>query len=492
MFTEKDYKQLDSMGISPDSVAAQIKMFESGFPYCTLVAPATPQRGVVVLTGNQINEALDRCAGYSGAICKFVPASGAATRMFKELYELMDAIEKGRGEERNKNGESFFKNLQRFAFYNDLKSRGIDESSNKAAVIKTLLEPDGLNYGQLPKGLIKFHSYKNSQRTPFEEHLIAAAGYAKDAEGVAEVVFTVSPEHLDSFIVLKNKILPELEKLYSCSFKVEFTTQKRSTDTIAVDLNNRPFRTKDSSLLFRPAGHGALIENLNEIDSELIIIRNIDNISKEDYLQNNIKWKKILTGVLIGLRDKIFGYLERIDNSFDSELAEEIIDFFDKELATETPRIPGEILKDYLRAKLNRPVRVCGMVKNSGEPGGGPFIVRDAEGSTSLQILESAQLDLNDKNTADMLKQSTHFNPVDIVCCVKDYKGFKFNLREFSDPETGFITHKSMEGRELKALEMPGLWNGAMSRWNTLFVEVPLSTFTPVKTIFDLLREEHQ
>jgi hypothetical protein len=349
-----------------------------------------------------------------------------------------------------------------------------------------------LNYGQLPKGLLKFHRYPNETRTPFEEHLIEAAEYARSKEGVATITFTVSPEHIDLFKKLAEKVEPEYQKRYGCKFEIIFTTQKKSTDTIAVDPENKPFRLNDSSLLFRPAGHGALIENLNDMDYDIVIIKNIDNIPMERYLANNSLWKNILTGVLLDIRDKLFSYLQKIESDDSESLVEEIYKFFSIELSTELPKVPETLLKDYLRAKLDRPVRVCGVVKNLGEPGGGPFLVRDSDGSVTPQILEGAQLNLSDKKTSNILAESTHFNPVDIVCSFIDHNGEKFDLNRFTDPETGFISEKSQEGRKLKALELPGLWNGAMSNWNTVFVEVPVSTFSPVKTVFDLLREEHQ
>ena len=491
MFSLKDYNQMASLGISREVVLNQIDIFKKGFPYLEVVSAATPKKGVKVLSEAEKSKAIQRSNSFEGTISKFVPASGAATRMFKELYDIMK-IQNERQYDQNPLAVRFFNELKRFPFYDDLVQLEVFKSDNKSEIIRKLLNPDGLNYGQLPKGLLKFHRYPKETRTPFEEHLIEAAEYARTKAGVATITFTVSPEHTELFKRLAEKLEQEYEKRYGCKFDIFFTTQKKSTDTIAVDPANNPFRLNDSSLLFRPAGHGALIENLNELDSDIVIIKNIDNIPKERYLDNNSLWKKILTGVLLEKRDMLFGYLQKIESDYSELLAEEIYEFFKLELSTELPKVPDALRRDYLRAKLDRPIRVCGVVKNLGEPGGGPFLVRDSDGSVSPQILEGAQLNINDKRTLEILAESTHFNPVDIVCSFKDHEGEKFNLKLFTDPETGFISEKSLEGRSLKALELPGLWNGAMSNWNTVFVEVPLSTFTPVKTVFDLLREEHQ
>ncbi|PKO95958.1 MAG: DUF4301 domain-containing protein [Bacteroidetes bacterium HGW-Bacteroidetes-7] len=491
MFSSKDYDQMAQSGINREVVLNQIETFKKGFPYLEVVSAATPKKGVKILSESEKSTAIQRCSSFEGTICKFVPASGAATRMFKELYDVI-MTDNEHQSENNPLSARFLNELKRFPFYEDLKVLGAFTTDNKLDIIRKVLNSDGLNYGQLPKGLLKFHRYQDETRTPFEEHLIEAAQYARSKQGVATITFTVSPEHIDLFKKLAEKVEPVYQKRYGCKFDILFTTQKKSTDTIAVDPENKPFRLNDSSLLFRPAGHGALIENLNDMDYDIVIIKNIDNIPMERYLDNNSQWKKILTGVLLEIRDKLFAYLHKIENEYSEHLAEEIYRFFSIELSTELPKVPDTLIKDYLWAKLDRPVRVCGVVKNLGEPGGGPFLVRDSDGSVSPQILEGAQLNLNDKKTIKTLSESTHFNPVDIVCSFKDHEGERFNLKLFTDPETGFISEKSQEGRKLKALELPGLWNGAMSNWNTVFVEVPVSTFSPVKTVFDLLREEHQ
>jgi len=492
MFTEQDITTIRQKGISPEEIDKQLTHFRSGFPYLDIIAPATPDCGIKVLSEKEITEAEEIRNNYTGEVCKFVPASGAATRMFKDLFEASKLASEGKVFSKDSPGERFIKELRKFPFYNDLRRVGIDSGSSPKVILESLLFADGLGYGNLPKGLIKFHKYDGFERTSFEEHLAEASQYALSADGIARMVVTVSEEHLTSFIALTDSLKSSYEKRYKCRYEIVFTLQKPSTDTIAVDMDNKPFRGKDGRLLFRPAGHGALIENLNDIPSDIVIIKNIDNVTREELSGDTIKWKRIQTGVLLKLRERIFHYLNVLEDSSDTLLLDEITLFLKSELNIEIPNIPAVLLKDYLKAKLNRPIRVCGMVKNEGEPGGGPFIIRDSDGSTSLQILESAQLNTKDSKISDMVNRSTHFNPVDLTCCFTDYRGCKFDLKRFTDPETGFISEKSVEGRPVKALELPGLWNGAMSQWNTVFVEVPLSTFTPVKTVFDLLRAEHQ
>ncbi len=491
MLTQEDLIQLEEQGVSKESVMEEIGCFEKGFPFLRIVSPATVENGIFQLSVKEQNDAISKYDDFEGEICKFVPASGAATRMFKDLYEGMSKLDRGEAPGKNSSVNLFFHYLGSFAFYNDLtKFPGFD-IKDRLATLKLVLLPQGLNYGSLPKGLIKFHKYLQGSRTAFEEHLVEAALYSKGKDGISRLVVTVAPEHLDGFRALLERARKKYESRYDVEYDVKFTIQKQSTDTIAVDDKNNPFRKEDGSLVFRPAGHGALIENLNELTSDIIIIKNIDNVVKEQLLPETIRWKKILGGVLISVKEKINSYLRALDGESDSLLNEEIINFLEKTFCIRIPSVPDVILKEYLRAKLDRPVRVCGMVKNLGEPGGGPYIVYDADGATSLQILESAQLDKTDPRTKEFMRKSTHFNPVDLVCSFKDYNGNKYDLHRFIDPETGFISNKSLEGRPIKALELPGLWNGAMSQWNTVFIEVPVVTFNPVKTVIDLLRPEH-
>lgn len=485
MFTKDDFKRIADRGIAIDDVYRQIDNFKNGFPAPNVISPATPDNGIVILDDNQQSSAISRFDSYDGSLSKFVPASGAASRMFKDLYQALDLIEKGETLKGEASAQQFFDNIGKFPFLNG------------SSVLNLVLGEKGLGYGTKPKGMILFHKYENETRTAFEEHLVEGASYCLDKNGVSTLYFTVSPEHIEGFEELFDSVRERYEKRFGCRFQISFTTQSPSTDTVAVEEDNTPFRDEHGEILFRPGGHGALLKNLNETESALVIIKNIDNVAKEHLLDQTIMWKKIICGVLIEIKEKIFGYLNRLDsverNSDESaKLYGEIIDFLRTELFTEIPDINSAILHDYLYAKLNRPIRVCGMVKNEGEPGGGPYIVRDNDGSSSLQILESAQLDMKDPEVKKMVSGATHFNPVDLVVWIKDYKGNRFDLNRYTDPMTGFISTKSYEGRVLKAQELPGLWNGAMSNWNTLFVETPLITFNPVKTVMDLLRPEHQ
>lgn len=369
------------------------------------------------------------------------------------------------------------------------------EERQYKAIVSNLLEAAGLNYGALPKGLLKFHRYADGVRTPLEEHLVEGALYAAGKSGEANVHFTVSTEHRQLFQQLVDAKVAEYEAKYGIRYHVSFSEQKPSTDTVAADMENKPFRDK-GKLLFRPGGHGALIENLNDLDADVVFIKNIDNVVPDRLKGDTVTYKKLLAGVLVTLQAKAFDYLHLLDGGhYSHDQLEEIIRFVQRDLRcrrADLKQLEDADLVIYLRKKLNRPMRVCGMVKNVGEPGGGPFLAYNPDGTVSLQILESSQIDMKDPEKKAMFEQGTHFNPVDLVCAVRDYKGNKFNLLNYVDKATGFISYKSKGGKELKALELPGLWNGSMSDWNTVFVEVPLSTFNPVKTVNDLLREQHQ
>ena len=435
-------------------------------------------------------------------IVKFVPASGAASRMFKNMFEFLGAEYEIPTTDFEK---KFFANVHNFAFFNDLNAaceknnaKGIDAlvaEGNYKAVVANLLENAGLNYGALPKGLLKFHSYEDGVRTPLEEHLVEGALYAAGKTGKVNVHFTVSTEHRELFQALVAEKVAQYAQKYGIEYKVSFSEQKPSTDTIAADMDNNPFRD-NGKLLFRPGGHGALIENLNDLDADIVFIKNIDNVVPDRLKDETVTYKKLIAGVLVSLQKKAFDYLELLDGGkYTHEQLEEIIRFVQQDLCcrkTDIKELEDAELVIYLRKKLNRPMRVCGMVKNVGEPGGGPFLAYNPDGTISLQILESSQIDMNDAEKKAMFEKGTHFNPVDLVCAVRDYKGNKFNLVNYVDKATGFISYKSKSGKELKALELPGLWNGAMSDWSTVFVEVPLGTFNPVKTVNDLLREQHQ
>ena len=504
MFTPRDLAQIKEMNLSLDEVEEQLKRFKQGFPYLTIISAATIDKGIMRIPETAEKHYIEEWAHFlrdDHQVVKFVPASGAASRMFKDLFAFLDADYAVPTTEAEK---TFFGNIDKFAFYlsldascKDLYGHSVSELVERGRykdVVSTLLMPDGLNYGYLPKGLLLFHKYPEGNRTPVGEHLTEGSYYAMNRDREVNIHFTVSPEHRPFFEALVGARKSAYEMKLDCFFDVSYSEQKPCTNTIAVDMNDEPFREEDGSLLFRPGGHGALIENLNDVDAEIIFIKNIDNVVPDRLKPHEAQYKKLLAGVLVRLRQRAFGYLEKLEkgNCSTEELAE-MFEFTKNELCIIPPEGGlTESLPDYLKRKLDRPFRVCGMVKNVGEPGGGPFIVKNADGTASLQILESSQIDPNDPKAMEALKKSSHFNPVDLVCAVKDRKGKKYHLPDYVDKNTGFISKKSKNGKELKALELPGLWNGGMSDWNTIFVEVPISTFNPVKTVNDLLRPEHQ
>lgn len=469
----------------------QLKYFREGFPWMKIDAPATPGKGINVLTPAQEDDSIEYLgkAAVDGMV-KFVPASGAASRMFKDIF--------GGLEQPNDAVRKLTENIKKFAFY-DEDLFGSPSASSDADCTHTaavLLKEPGLGYGSKPKGVLKFHRYSNEVRTALAEHLVEGQEYMRNADGTVNLTVTISPEHRELFESALAGIRDKYEKRYGVKYNIRFTYQSKETDTIAVTPDNEPFLCDDGKVLRRPAGHGALIYNLNEVEEELVSIKNIDNVAVESFLPVTARYKKVLMGCALKLRDRIFGFLDALDNASPDDavslVKKEILPFLHNELCVEIPEMPDGKLVGFVRAKLNRPVRVCGMVKNLGEPGGGPFVIREADGSTSLQILESVQINKDDPEAVAALNSATHFNPVDLVCCLKDYKGRKFNLPDYVDPDAGFISSKSFQGRELRALELPGLWNGSMSRWNTMFVEVPVETFNPVKVVLDLLRPAHQ
>ncbi|MEZ4827936.1 MAG: DUF4301 family protein [Bacteroidia bacterium] len=511
MFSQKDHDQIAAIGASPAIIEQQIESFRKGFPFLKIDRAATVGDGIIRLEEAAVNENINRyeSALANKKVLKFVPASGAASRMFKSLFSLMDSY-KGTSDDQAKFEKdtsfqsvyTFFRRIDDFAFASDLKEtfasgewEKLLSEKNYPPILRHLLNDEGLGYGNLPKGLLQFHTYKEGPRTPAQEHLVEAANYCTVRGGTAYLHMTVSPEHKEKFTAHIAAKKAAIEAAFGVKIEVSFSIQKPSTDTIAVDPGNQPFRNPDGSLLFRPGGHGALIENLNEMDADVIFIKNIDNVVPDRLKEETYRYKKALAGVLLSVQETVFAYLDTLETADDVQLSE-IDSFIRHTLCTQPPAAfdswDREKKKAYFRSKLNRPMRACGMVKNEGEPGGGPFWAQNSDGSVSLQIAESAQIDTQDPTQKDLMATATHFNPVDLVCAPRDRHGKSFDLLRFRDPQTGFISSKSQGGKELKALELPGLWNGAMSDWNTLFVEVPIITFNPVKTVNDLLRDEHQ
>lgn len=507
--SEKDIELLISKGIGRDKVSEQIKTFKEGIPFIQLDRPAVINDGIQKFSDSQekklvahFDKGKDRFK-----LLKFVPASGAASRMFKVLFEFLESYDPDTeklsaylSRPKNKEIKLFFDDLQKFPFYEIIQDRIQDQTTDgdhqALAFVKEMLEADKLHYDFYPKGLLPFHKYEKHIKTAFEEHLKEGAIYASSRK-VTRLHFTVSEQHETMFHQLYEENKESLTQSTGVEFIVNFSQQKSSTDTIAVTEENMPFRAQNGSLLFRPGGHGALIENLNEQDADMIFIKNIDNVVVDSYAEEVAFSKKVLAGLLMSLQDKAFAYNEMLDrNDLDLDHLKEIQEFLSEELnvrfADNFSSFSLAEQIEILRDKINRPMRICGMVKNEGEPGGGPFWIRDTHGHISLQIVESAQVNMDQENQARIFGASTHFNPVDIVCGVKNYKGDKYNLLNFVDVKQGFISEKTKDGKTLKALELPGLWNGGMAYWNTVFVEVPLITFNPVKTVNDLLRPQHQ
>ena len=513
MFSKNDIDQISAMGTTPEAVLSQIEIFKKGIPHIKLVRPAIVGDGIIRLDEKSLMKWVEKYDKHSPnyTVVKFVPASGAATRMFKDAFQWLDELKSGLSEDdlchKYSEANTFFSNVRQLALWEDLtkilENKGMDaeecyHSKNYKCILEALLGEDGLNYSNLPKGLIKFHKYpdKKESRTPVEEHLVEGAKYARIQDGTVRIHFTVSPAHRDHFSRLTDELVPLYGKSYEAQYEISFSLQKTSTDTIAVDINNEPFREDDGKLHFRPGGHGALIENLNDLDGDFVFIKNIDNVVPDSLKEPTIIYKKVIGGLLIHLQDKIDEILRKIhENDFKKEDYPEVREFVIEQLNIDPLLIPEDFSEgiEILPNLLDRPVRVCGMVKNVGEPGGGPFWVENLENnSCSLQIVESSQVNVKDPGQEHIFKKATHFNPVDLVCSIRSWNDDQYDLREFIDNDTCFISHKSKNGRDLKALELPGLWNGAMAKWITVFVEVPLITFNPVKTVNDLLRKEHR
>lgn len=507
--TKIDIEELKRRGITEEEIHRQIENFKNKFPFIKLKRPATVGNGIISFDEERINKFIEIFENNNNLKkIKFVPASGAATRMFKALHEFDDTFKQS-GNDINilkkdayKSIRFFFDNIKKLAFFDDLDKKvneitgenveSLLSQNRHNEIIEILLNSDGLNYSNLPKGLLKFHKYSDHSRTAFEEQISESIFYCKNYDNVVPNHFTVSTEFTNKFISLSEELKRKYEPAYNVNLDITFSVQNPSTDTIAVDSNFELVRNTDGSLYFHPAGHGALLENLNNINGDLIFIKNIDNVVPFEKQNLIAKYKKFLGGLLIYYKNKVDSYLKKIESEYSTELETEILDFIKKELFIEIPADKKiKDLKTFLFEKLNRPIRVCGMVKNMGEPGGGPFWVENHDGTSSLQIVESSQINHHDRVQDLILQSSTHFNPVDIVCNIYDYKGNKFDLKKFRDLSQGIITTKTLKNKKIYVQELPGLWNGSMADWNTIFVEVPIETFNPVKTVFDLLKPTH-
>ncbi len=502
-FSEDDLRSLESRGIKLQEVFRQIETFRQGVNPIRLNKPARIGDGIVQIPPEEVNSlvSLHDQAAERGRMIKFVPASGAASRMFKDWYDWYQQ----RKFNSTKEASRFLNNIVKFPFYEDLKTimssqrKDIEHLIQKGEgidILEYILTPKGLNYAGLPKGFIKFHRYPGGSRTAIEEHLVEAAYYIRDGHNVCKIYFSISEEHESYWRSFLSQIKSNYETLLDVKYEIDLTIQSPSTDTLAVDMENKPFRDRNGKMVFRPGGHGALLKNLNAIQGDIIFIKNIDNVIPDRMKDITILYKKILGGILIQLQDKSFGYLKLLSrDALDNEKMFEVIRFCQDKLSLFFPEAfwkeSFRSKKEYLFQILNRPLRICGMVQNEGEPGGGPFWV-EKNGIQSLQIVEENQIDLTSKEQRDIWNSSTHFNPVDLACGIRNFKGEKFDLNSYIDQDTALISKKTHEGRELKALELPGLWNGSMAFWNTVFVEVPIETFNPVKTIDDLLRKSHQ
>lgn len=505
LLKDTDLQFLKEKGISEEKLQIQLKMLADGFPYLKIEAPATIGNGITLPSEELEQQSVDIWEKYlqSGAkIMKMVPASGAASRMFKDLFAFLNG---SKSSPSNDFMKTFFESIEDFAFYHRLNrelltlyGRSIDSLVKEKRfkdIIAVLLNTPGMGYGHLPKALLMFHRVPGTSRTPLEEHIAEGAQYALGKDGKVRLHFTVSDDHLPLVEAKIEEVKAFMEHHYGIRLEISLSVQKPSTDTVAATTDGNPYR-ENGKLFFRPGGHGALIENLNDLDADVIFIKNIDNVVPDTLRESTIRFKKVIGGILVGAKMKADQYCRRLMEGVPSEEErEEMLIFLRKVLCITHDRadeLAPEEEAAYIFSKLNRPMRVCGMVKNEGEPGGGPFLCYNPDGTVSPQILESSQIDPSDKKAVRMLKEATHFNPVDLVVATKDYKGEKFNLPDYVDPATGFISEKSREGVDIKALELPGLWNGAMSDWNTIFVEVPADTFNPVKTVNDLLRPAHQ
>ena len=504
--SKTDLEQFKKHGLTPEKIDQQLKIFSEGIPFVKIVKAGSIGDGIVSISEADQNRLVEfyELNNQKKEIVKFVPASGAATRMFQFLFMFLNefnpngtSFETYINKKENKLLETFIKSLKDFAFFSSVQKKtkelypDFEKASEGAGTylfIKTMLDDKGLNFRNLPKGLIPFHKYETRTKTAFEEHLYESVYYASVNNNV-KLHFTIAKKHLPFFQKeldgIKNRVL----KKTKTKFQVSYSFQKKETDTIAVNNDNTVFKNAKNECVFRPSGHGALIENLNDLDADIVFIKNIDNVVSAKYVDEVAHHKKVLGGKLLWIQKKVFSYLVMLDKKNASlEKLHEIKAFLRNELNIRESIMTAAAIKNI----LNRPIRVCGVVKNTGAPGGGPFWVQNNNTLPTLQIVEMSQIDSNNSDHQTIVNSATHFNPVDLVCGLKNYKGNKFDLLKFVDSKSGIITDKSQDGRSLKALELPGLWNGSMAYWNSVFVEVPLKTFNPVKTVNDLLHEAHR
>lgn len=481
--SEQDNLQLEKLGISEDVLENQLDSFRKGIDPVELVAPATIGNGIKKMSEAEVIEYSKLFSENLTTIDirRFVPASGAASRMFKSFHKYLED-----GEE-NDEINTFKNGFKSFAFYDQIKCSNEPEYS---CAIHNMVKT--IKLSELPKALIPFHTYDEGSRTAFEEHLVESANVLKGKDEI-DIHFTISAAHEEKFKQLIKEKLPEIEEKYQCKFNITFSQQLHSTDTVGVNVDNTIFRNTDGTMLFRPGGHGSLLVNLNNLDADLVFVKNIDNVQIDHLKEKTIAYKQILGGYLIDLQEKVKEAFRKLDNN---DTVDEVASFAREDLMIKLPE-NFEAMNDgdkveLLENLLNRPMRICGMVKNEGEPGGGPFWTKNKTGETSLQIVESSQVDLDNVAQKAIFSRSSHFNPVDLVCWIRDKDGNRFDLTKFTDPDTAFISEKSQQGKTLKVLEHPGLWNGSMANWTTIFVEVPIESFSPVKTINDLLRPQHQ
>ncbi|PKN32871.1 MAG: DUF4301 domain-containing protein [Deltaproteobacteria bacterium HGW-Deltaproteobacteria-19] len=503
-WSEADLRQMAEARLSVEKAEEQLERFRTGVLPLRLDRPCTAGDGILVLPvpeRERCERAFEELVK-TGRVMKFVPASGAASRMFRDWHRACSVRAFDSAPEEG----YFLKSLPDYAFYEDLRSRisaagrSLEEWISRGScpeILDFILKPEGLGYGSLPKALLKFHDYPEGSRTALQEHLVEAALYVRDEESVCRVHFTVSPEHRSLVEAHLEETVGAFERRFGVRLQVGLSVQDPSTDTIAVDLDNRPFRGEDGCLVFRPGGHGALLKNLDSLDGDIVFLKNIDNIVPDRLKVPTVLWKRTLSGFLVDLEGELHRRLRRIEEgALGPAEIDDMVRFCREKLNTHVPRevaiAPPEIMEAWLFARMNRPLRICGMVRNEGEPGGGPFWVSEAGGGASLQIVEEFQVDRSDPGQREIWEASTHFNPVDLVLTLRDFRGERFDLNRFVDPAAVAITRKSEKGRDLKALELPGLWNGAMAFWNTIFVEVPLETFNPVKVAEDLLRPRHR